>query len=98
MLRRVLQAFEETDGPVKLADLSRELGVEPGALEGMVDFWVRKGRIQASGQGSEFFACTAAGCSTCGDADSCPLVAKMPRMYTATQNQPHGTNPPGAYV
>ena len=87
MLRKVLQAFEEADGPVKLADLSRDLGVEPGALEGMVDFWVRKGRLQASGQGSGFFACAVAGCNTCGEADGCPLVAKLPRMYVVDPNR-----------
>lgn len=89
MLRKVLQAFEEADGPVKLADLSRELGVEPGALEGMVDFWVRKGRIQAAGQDGGFFACATAGCHTCGEVDGCPLVAKLPRMYAVTQEFPH---------
>ncbi len=88
MLRKVLQAFEEADGPVKLADLSRELGVEPGALEGMVDFWVRKGRIQASGQGSGLFACTTTDCGTCGDVNSCPLVARLPQMYAIAQDSP----------
>jgi hypothetical protein len=48
MLQRVLEAFEAADGPRSLDDLSRELGIERGALDGMIAFWVRKGRLRES--------------------------------------------------
>ncbi len=46
MLQQVLQALETADGPVSLDELSRRLGIERSALEGMIDFWVRKGRLK----------------------------------------------------
>lgn len=45
-LRRVMQELESTQEPIALADLCRRLDVEPGALEGMIQFLVRKGRLE----------------------------------------------------
>jgi len=44
-LRQVLQVLESTQEPISLADLSRKLGVEPGALKGMIQYLVQKGRL-----------------------------------------------------
>ena len=46
MLKQVLREIETAQGPITVRALSRKLGVEPNALEGMIQFWVRKGRIQ----------------------------------------------------
>ncbi len=45
VLRQILQELESAQGPVSLNDLSRKLGVERGALEGMIAFLARKGRL-----------------------------------------------------
>ena len=45
MLRQVLETLEQAQGPIPLDELSRQLGIEHSALEGMVSFWVRKGRL-----------------------------------------------------
>ncbi|GAB4477992.1 MAG: hypothetical protein Kow00124_21870 [Anaerolineae bacterium] len=80
LLRRVLTALEEAQGPVSLAALSRQLEVEPSALEGMIDFWVRKGRLRLTGA----TVCSSAGCGACpaeGSAVHCPALLVAPRRY-----------------
>ena len=45
-LRTVLTAFEQADRPLSLTQLATDLSVPPAMLEGMIDFWVRKGRLR----------------------------------------------------
>jgi hypothetical protein len=47
ILQQVLQELESTRQPPTLGELARKLNVEPGALRGMVQFLVRKGRLSA---------------------------------------------------
>ncbi len=72
-LRQVLQAFEEARAPRTLSQLARELDLPPGMLEGMIDHWVRKGRLRETGSGPA--------CTTCGRSAGCPFIAKMPRSF-----------------
>ncbi|MFQ3631369.1 FeoC-like transcriptional regulator [Roseiflexus sp.] len=46
MLYQILDAIEQANGPVSLDELSQQLQIEAGALEGMIAFWVRKGRLK----------------------------------------------------
>ena len=46
MLRRLLHEIESAQGPVNLNRLSRKLGIERGALDGMIAYWVRRGRLK----------------------------------------------------
>ncbi len=87
MLYQVLQAFETATGPVSLDELSRELGIERGALEGMIAFWVRKGRLQDSaGPGC------GGSCGSCGAAPGgCAFQHAGPRTITLLER---GTNAP----
>jgi hypothetical protein len=84
MLNQVLQEIANANEPLSLTVLSSRLGVERGALEGMLDYWVRKGRLKdddvhadrRDGQGG-------GSCGpTCGGANSCSFVAKMPKSYS----------------
>ena len=68
-LREVLRAFEQAQGPMSLDDLSRQLGVERGTLEAMLDFWVRKGRLRGVNPSQLLDGCTA-----CSAASGCPFV------------------------
>ena len=64
-----------------MAELSRRLGIERSALEGMIAYWVQKGRL-IDDDGT---ACSPASghCSTsCTGAADCAFVAKMPKSYT----------------
>jgi len=83
MLRQVLQELESSTGPVELNALSRKLGVERSALEGMVAFWVRKGRLQDDYAAALAGSCVGGDCAaSCLEADSCPLVSRLPRSFS----------------
>jgi hypothetical protein len=73
LLREVLHAFEEADRPLSLTDMARALDIAPGTLEGMIDYWVRKGKIRECSSGSM--------CESCGCAKSCAYSPNMPRRY-----------------
>lgn len=84
MLKQVLQYFEEKNGAVSLNQMARDLKLEPGMLDGMLDYWVRKGKIRV----------TDAMCSTCGVEASCPFVMRMPRHYELVrQDEPEASTP-----
>ena len=79
MLHAVLSAVQHRDGPVDIQTLSRELQIEPGALAGMLDFWVRKGRVRRIESGeSQCARCTL----FCGYNAGCPLPVQPPVTYT----------------
>jgi hypothetical protein len=72
-LRQVLTIFETTNRPFSLPQLAHELNVSPERLDGMIQHWVRKGKIRASGSVTE--------CGSCGHNGACPFVMEMPRSY-----------------
>lgn len=80
-LRQVLTTFEEAQTPLTLGALSRRLGVPPGILDGMIDHWVRKGRLRevtsTAGRGA---------CSSCGAASGCPLIINLPRSFVLARD------------
>lgn len=82
MLREVLHAIETADGPIHLAALSQQLGIERSALDGMIDYWVRKGRLQARNAPDTVCAPAAGHCGGgCAGAAACPFIARMPKSY-----------------
>jgi hypothetical protein len=72
-LRQVLTIFETTNRPLSLPQLAHELNVSPQRLDGMIQHWVRKGKIRASSSVTE--------CGSCGHNGACPFVMEMPRSY-----------------
>lgn len=88
-LRAVLQAFERAETPLSLGQLAAELSVAPGLLEGMIDFWVRKGRLRETGA-------EASACGSCGQKSACPLVIRMPRRFELATGDAPSPAPPCA--
>jgi hypothetical protein len=83
VLKQVLQEIESSHGPLSLDDLSRQLGVERGALEGMIAFWVRKGRLKEDYAAALQGLCPGAECdSTCSGAESCRWMTNLPRSFS----------------
>ena len=80
MLKLVLHSIESSKGPVHVAELSQRLGIERSALEGMIDYWVRKGRLYDS-DGAACAPSTGHCSTSCTGAANCAFVAKMPKMY-----------------
>jgi hypothetical protein len=65
MLSQILQELENAKKPVDLNDLSRRLGVQRSALDGMIEFLVRKGRLR------EVEECQPTACESCPLRSTC---------------------------
>lgn len=72
-LRQVLTAFENADSPLSVPQIAQDLHVSQERLDGMIQHWVRRGKIR------EITGLT--DCSTCGESGSCAFVMEMPRTY-----------------
>ena len=82
MLQQVLQEIKAANGPINLNELARRLNVERSALDGMIQFWLRKGRLQETDIYTDVPAdiCSGGTCN-CSGPKSCPFVMAMPRSY-----------------
>jgi len=69
VLQQVLREIESARGPVDASALSRKLGVEQSALEGMLQFWVRKGRLRERPICVTLPTCAGGACGA-----TCPLM------------------------
>lgn len=79
LLREVLTALEEAEGPLRVSDLAARLNASPDAVAGMIDFWVRKGRLRVAG--------CLVDCGTC-PADDCLLkTLRLPARYELTRDR-----------
>jgi hypothetical protein len=78
-LRQVLAAFERADAPLALTQIAHDLDLPLERLEGMVEYWVRRGRIRESG--------TTAAPLSCAKYGSRPYVLRLPRILELV---PHG--------
>ena len=81
MLYQVLQEVEAAQGPLDLNELSRRLDVNRGTLDGMIQFWVRKGRLVDDLNESDS-VCATGSCSGCSGPQGCPYTMTMPRTYS----------------
>ena len=86
MLYQVIEEIEQAQGPVLLADLSRKLDIDPGTLSGMIQFWVRKGRLRDDDAAlQDGIACASGACgSSCAGATACAFVVKLPKTYSVS--------------
>jgi hypothetical protein len=67
MLAEIMKAFKGNKGPVDLVRLSRELGVEGSALEGMLQTLVHQGKLREVLPGSEI-------CINCPRSSGCTYL------------------------
>ncbi|MFO7928426.1 MAG: FeoC-like transcriptional regulator [Candidatus Humimicrobiaceae bacterium] len=50
MLDKIIEFYKKSNNSETLATLSKKLGVEPSALEGMMEFLVKKGKLRVEYQ------------------------------------------------
>lgn len=72
-LRQVLTIFETATTPLSLPQVARDLDISVERLEGMLQYWVRKGKLRESAGVSE--------CGSCGQKGACAFVMEMPHSY-----------------
>lgn len=73
-LRQVLSIFEAAHEPLSLSRIAHDLDISVPQLEGMIQHWVRKGKIRQT------LALSDCGSCSHGEGD-CPFVMEMPRQY-----------------
>lgn len=73
-LSQVLTAFEGSQGPLTMKQIAGDLGISQARLEGMIQYWVRKGKLRE--------AISYTDCGTCGRGPGdCPFTLELPRTY-----------------
>lgn len=86
-LREVLNQFEVQREPVSVRAMARHMEINPNVLQGMIDYWVRKGKLRATSSSGEM-------CTTCGDQPTCPFVVHMPDYYELARDESENAPPP----
>lgn len=77
-LRQVLNVFEQNQEPIALSRLATQFGMPPALIEGMLDHWVRKGKLRVA-TGHE-------NCGSCAKDGDCAFVVDMPKSYELAGN------------
>lgn len=85
MLARLLEELEAAQQPLTLQELSARLGVEPSALEGMLQTLMRMGKLRDDREAA-VDACELR-CAGCDQASVCALLARMPRTYSLVRKK-----------
>lgn len=85
MLREILEEIRTTNSTINMNEMSRKLGLERSALEGMLSQLVRMGRLKDQQQTREenMAACATPSCAgSCPGSKTCPLIARTPRTFS----------------
>jgi hypothetical protein len=80
-LSNLLTKIEESSGAFSIQALARELDLTPERVQSMLEYWVRKGKIESSTKLTE--------CDCCSSQGNCPFVLEMPRTYELVMDQDH---------
>jgi len=84
MLNQVLNEIKNSKNGLNLNELSRKLDVDRSALDGMIQFWVQKGRL-VDEDAEEANSCPTSGGScgaSCSGPEGCAFVMEMPKSYS----------------
>jgi hypothetical protein len=70
-LRQLLDHVEDNPGISSLGSIARELDLSRSQVEQMLEFWVRKGRLQRRAPAPD--------CASCDSSGSCPYLVDLQR-------------------
>lgn len=87
MLKQVLNEMQAARGTVRLNELATRLNVETSALEGMIAFWVSRGKMNPVSLDSQGTNCASPCAGSCPGVNECPFVAKMPGMWEVKRDE-----------
>jgi hypothetical protein len=80
MLRKIVAEFQQNSKALCLEELSQRLSIEPGALEGMLQMLVRKGRLLEIDFGHNN------ACSHCPARGGCMVIGRLGKGYLLAQS------------
>jgi hypothetical protein len=81
MLSKILKEFKDTNEPMDLNELSRRLGTERSALEGVLELLVRQGKLREIQPGS-------VECSHCNRRAGCVFLNSGRQLGTVYELPP----------
>ena len=88
MLNQVLHEIELSQNGLNLNELSRKLDIDRSALDGMIQFWVQKGRLIDDASAESTTCATETSCgASCSGESACPFVMEMPKSYSLSNLQ-----------
>jgi len=79
-LRQLLETIENADRGISLQEIARELDISLNRAENMLEYWVRKGRLQ--------IVEPASGCSDCSSKGSCSYLLAFPKILRIAGEDP----------
>jgi len=86
VLTQVLQVFEASSQPLSLTEIARQLEVPQGMLEGMLQYWVHRGKLREVANDASI-------CPMCSKSDTCGIMPDMPRRYELATASPQEVIP-----
>jgi Mn-dependent DtxR family transcriptional regulator len=72
MLDEIMKEVENSKGPLTVKELARRLDVEESALEGMLEFLERKGKLSVYRPEDRCEECGLISCTSCVFKSACP--------------------------
>jgi len=75
MFDEIMQAVENAHGPISVKDLAGRLGIEESALEKMLEFLEKKGKLSVYRPG-DCQGCGVVSCKSCVFGGGCPEAKK----------------------
>lgn len=79
MLTELLKVLEQSSGEIDLLALSRHLNSHPGAVAGMLEMLIQKGRVSEVGAECGI-------CESCGLQNQCNLPARRARQFQVVKH------------
>ena len=76
MLDEIMHEFENNKGPITVKELARRLDIEESALDGMLEFLQRKGKLSVYRPAEECEECGVVSCASCVFGVVCPESEK----------------------
>lgn len=80
MLQQLIQILESRENGLNVAEISRELKVQPSAVFGMIQTLLHKGRLVEIGPDGKY-------CAACGEKAQCNLLAARGSRYALRTSQ-----------
>ena len=91
MLSLLLEELKSAESALNINELSRKLDIDRSALEGMIDYLVKKGKLQDDDKAYDAAVrpmCNPASCGgSCLGPSECPFVVRLPRTFSLTKKQ-----------
>lgn len=78
-LQQLLDLIENSQRGISLRGIAGELDISTGQVENMLDYWVRKGRLQIMDPSAK--------CAACASSEGCSYLTDFPRILLLSDGE-----------